>query len=1650
MLKKCLSALLSSAIIITALPMGTVVCASGVEDGEGTWASPYVVTDAQELASLLEADGSDTVYIRLGSDIVTEAKETMNVGDVLRNISVRGKKCLDLSGHTLRSKLPFNTKLSRYSLFVIRAEASFILEDSDGNGEVIFDRYIPDMGKANEQTEIFLDRPLNVFDVSGELTVNGGEVTAGHYESEYYTYTDGYIYNDSSPTPGTVNSITPGNAVIVRTGGSFTSNGGEYYGRGFIMDDEGGKEVACTAVSLYNDARATINAGSFYGKSNADVFSIDPTASVTVYSGNFYARYDNRITVDKMNGIAYYVNTDCGRIGIPLRAFKNEMETFTHIYVDGREFNYTSDYTQSDDEWFIDLGSDGTGADVTVETLSGNGTQNEPFLLKNASDVNSLFRLRRLSKTYIRLENDIDDCTGDHSVYGNYILDLNGHKLGGKLGANDWHPSYSLFIVTSGSSMTIEDSAGDGEIIFDRRIPSMDETNEQTDIFLCNALTVFDVRGNLTVNSGEITAGHYESEYYTYTKKYLTSGSTSAGTVNSIVPGCAVAVRDGGRFTSNGGEYYGRGFTIDDNGEKDDTCSAVRLHNGAAAIINDGDFYGKSNADVFSVPWGANVFVYSGRFEAQYDNRITVDKTNGTAWYVNVDCGKVGLPLRAFCHSRTDREIIMVNSEEYSFSADFTEAQSNAFENLGADGTGATVTASPRDNGSSRLAREDGVDTSVVLTYSPTDHFEIINEDVQYFSESFAPLPDPPAHVISYFWRVTRQGSSGWEDVGYKEDAPVSNGYYLTDTNRLDLYELARALRGGMVHGASYRIEGHTCEYWKNDDIKIYTVSSNLIETDCVFERIGNIDLSDEETGIEWPEYGKKPVNVNSEQDAFTASFTFEEKSADGVRYVPMSERSKFSFDGSYRMKVQITPKQFYRADPENSITIGGKAVTDITLSGGVMTGYISDLEVLPARITYIPLRGGLYDGVTLSAASPISSPISGVTVSTVWYKNNSAFTGAASYGDYRARITLRTQSPYIFTDETTVSVFGKDYTLTDLSSDCLSGIITTDMQHIACGHSGNTNGYSYDAENHYVVCSVCQEELSRGVHTFGSWTHNGGNDERTCSVCGYKESVSNGKSYAPCIRLTADTPKAGDPLPYLAICEEDDKYAVLEQDAEWFIDEVNFTNAIPQETVMEDGHVYYAQLKLHPKSDYYFTSETGLGTTNILASSIEHFVVEWNYMEAILSFTPRTYAKADFMLGDRKSGQTFREFLSGFDTMTDGKHTSVTFAIFRDDSYEAGLVYTYATDSWWIASGDADEFLARTMQDDAEYRIVITLTETGKYFDPADITVSNASAAAEIKTVGGNLGCTVTAYYRLSPVGFEGASITLQNDLKENFFVDKEEIAKESYTDLFTVFEINGKTVRVSDHREVTSSGKTFLVFSLPDIAPDQMNDLVKATFHASKDGKSYVSEPKEYSAAAYCYSMLEKTDDEKLRTLLVDLLNYGAAAQEYTGYKTDEPANKDLTAVQKAWGTSSDPKLNSVKDSAYRTVDSPSAEWAGVSLRLGDTVTMRFAFTAADTEGITVRFEDTDGTILSEITSEELHSSGGYYFAEYSGLTAGEMSKTVCATVYRGDKAISSTAAYSVESYASAKQNDENEKLATLVMVLMKYGNSAYSYAH
>lgn len=291
----------------------------------------------------------------------------------------------------------------------------------------------------------------------------------------------------------------------------------------------------------------------------------------------------------------------------------------------------------------------------------------------------------------------------------------------------------------------------------------------------------------------------------------------------------------------------------------------------------------------------------------------------------------------------------------------------------------------------------------------------------------------------------------------------------------------------------------------------------------------------------------------------------------------------------------------------------------------------------------------------------------------------------------------------------------------------------------------------------------------------------------------------------------------------------------------------------------------------------------------------------------------------------------------------------------------------------------------------------------------------------------------------------FSGAALTLHNNLSVNYKVDKALFEAIGYVDPYVIFEFNGLKAKVDSY---TLDGDKYL-FSFTNIAPNQMTDTIYATLYASFDGVVFSSETKEYSVATYCYNMLEKCSADEyaeFRTLLVDLLHYGAASQTYTNYNTDVLANAELTATQLAWGTGTERTLETVLDPTYLTVETPKVEWKGAGLNLQDAVTMRLKFSAESIEGLTLKVESEVGTWM--ITSDNFVETTGAYYAFFSGLNAAQMSETVYLTFYEDDTPVSNTARYSIESYAYSNQNSADAILAELLKAMMHYGDSAHAY--
>lgn len=292
----------------------------------------------------------------------------------------------------------------------------------------------------------------------------------------------------------------------------------------------------------------------------------------------------------------------------------------------------------------------------------------------------------------------------------------------------------------------------------------------------------------------------------------------------------------------------------------------------------------------------------------------------------------------------------------------------------------------------------------------------------------------------------------------------------------------------------------------------------------------------------------------------------------------------------------------------------------------------------------------------------------------------------------------------------------------------------------------------------------------------------------------------------------------------------------------------------------------------------------------------------------------------------------------------------------------------------------------------------------------------------------------------------FSVASLTLQSDIAANFKVKKELFTEVGYENPYVVFEFNGKKTTVSNYKEE----EKYYVFRFSDIFANQMNDQITATLYTDYNGTKFESDALEYSVTKYCYDTLashSSDKDSELRTLLVDLLIYGAKAQLYTDYKTDELADSKLTKEQLEWATQENRIWNSALNIKHETVSEPTVAWKTVGLNLREAVTMRIKIETDSIDNLTMKVVSESGREWMIPSSEFVKTEGGYY-VYFSGLNAAQMSEVVYLTVYNGNKAVSNTMSYSIETYVEARHDDPDVELSELVNAMMRYGDSAKEY--
>ena len=312
----------------------------------------------------------------------------------------------------------------------------------------------------------------------------------------------------------------------------------------------------------------------------------------------------------------------------------------------------------------------------------------------------------------------------------------------------------------------------------------------------------------------------------------------------------------------------------------------------------------------------------------------------------------------------------------------------------------------------------------------------------------------------------------------------------------------------------------------------------------------------------------------------------------------------------------------------------------------------------------------------------------------------------------------------------------------------------------------------------------------------------------------------------------------------------------------------------------------------------------------------------------------------------------------------------------------------------------------------------------------------------------------TVKAVWKANDLVIAKRSLRLQDTIAIDFKISKDDIAGK-YHDPYLLVTQNGKTSKLTNYSE--DGG--LLIFTYR-VAPQMMGDEVTAVPHAiNAGGEDVRGAEMTYSVKEYCYNMLGKDEWQSayyapFRRLLVDILRYGDAAQTYAGYKTKVLVGKDLTESQLAMGTPVNAAMtyNSVKKNDYATVDDALATIEKATLYLEAAVNVQFKFSADDLTNLRIVITDDEDCshVIAEYPAKATQiDKNGLYFVNVSKLNAGEMRKTIYATVMEGNKKVSNTYRYSIESYVSSMKGRGVANLDELLDAMMRYGDSAKEYA-
>ena len=329
-------------------------------------------------------------------------------------------------------------------------------------------------------------------------------------------------------------------------------------------------------------------------------------------------------------------------------------------------------------------------------------------------------------------------------------------------------------------------------------------------------------------------------------------------------------------------------------------------------------------------------------------------------------------------------------------------------------------------------------------------------------------------------------------------------------------------------------------------------------------------------------------------------------------------------------------------------------------------------------------------------------------------------------------------------------------------------------------------------------------------------------------------------------------------------------------------------------------------------------------------------------------------------------------------------------------------------------------------------------LCSCGKVLVSKPVSCLDENADKLCDTCGGN-------FFAIEKIKIDGVNMTLGNDLIVNFLFKQSSLPADR-TLVFKLTQLSGssivKTQSIKSEEWENYSGGYFKV-AVP-LSAKQMADTLQVEL---LDGNGLVyNEHFTISVREYAHMILENPAMSlEAKKTAVDMLNYGAAAQVYFAYNTEDLANSQLTPEQQVLATAPVKCVNSqiAGDNFY-----------GTNLSLEERIIMNLYFDGLEKQDAATMYAEITYTNYKgehkniRVPSSEIKAysaNSGIYRVSIDEIVLADARSDVTVTLYHNDGRVYGYATDSLESIAA---RGSITPAADLYSYMMRFSTSAYNY--